>query len=201
MKILGISCSPRKQGDTVALLNEALRGAQAEGAETDLWSVVGKTIQPCEACRACFGKGICKTKDDMQELHNKMLAADGIIFGTPVYFWDVTAQMKTVIDRTFALNTPDRSLNNKAGGIVVTAGSLGIIDVLKELYFFMTTRRMIPANYVAAYPTPPNGLKDLPKCLTAAYDLGRQMVKIAEQKFEYPKDIPRSAPAYGTHTH
>ena len=83
---------------------------------------------------------------------------------------------------------------------MVVAGSLGIIDVLKELYFFMATRRMLPANYVAAYPVPPGGLKEMEKCLKAAYDMGRQMVKIAEQKFVYPKDIARSAPAYGTHT-
>jgi multimeric flavodoxin WrbA len=115
-------------------------------------------------------------------------------------FWDVTAQLKAVIDRTFSLTKPERSLANKVGGIVVTAGSLGMIDVLKELYFFMATRRMIAANYVAAYPDPRSHLQEMPKCLTASYDLGRQMVKIAALKFEYPKDIPRSAPAYGTHT-
>jgi multimeric flavodoxin WrbA len=200
MKILGISCSPHVQGNTMTLLDQAMKGAQSEGAETELWSVVGKTIQPCEACGACFGKGICKIKDDMQDLHNKMIAADGIIFGTPVYFWDVTAQAKTVIDRLFALNTPERSLTNKVGGIITVAGSLGLIDILKELYFLMASRRMIPANYVAAYPLPNGGLKEMPKCQQAAYDLGRQMVKIAALKFEYPKDIPRSAPAYGTHT-
>jgi multimeric flavodoxin WrbA len=200
MKILGISSSPHIQGDTVTLLNEALKGAAAEGAETELFSVVGKTLNPCEGCRSCFGKGICKIKDDMQSLHDKMLKVDGIIFGTPVYFWDVTAQAKTIIDRTFALNTPERSLTNKVGGIVVVAGSLGIIDVLKEYYFYMASRRMIPANYVAAYPVPQGGLKEMEKCLKAAYDLGRQMVKIATLKFEYPPDIPKSAPAYGTHT-
>jgi len=132
MKILGISASPHVQGDTVTLLNEALKGAAAEGAEAELFSVAGKTLNPCEGCRACAGKGVCKIKDDMQDLHNKMMQSDGIIFGTPVYFWDVTAQAKMIIDRTFALNTPERSLTNKVGGIVVVAGSLGMIDVLKE---------------------------------------------------------------------
>ena len=200
MKILGLSCSPHIQGDTVTLLNEALKGAKKEGAKIELYSVVGKTIHPCEGCRSCFETGKCKIEDDMQALYDKFLEADGIIFGTPVYFWDVTAQAKTIIDRTFALNRPERSLANKVGGIVVVAGSLGIIDVLKELYFFMATRRMLPANYVAAYPVPPGGLKEMEKCLKAAYDMGRQMVKIVEQKFVYPKDIARSAPAYGTHT-
>jgi multimeric flavodoxin WrbA len=200
MKILGISCSPHVEGNTVTLLKESLKGAQAEGAEAELYSVAGKTIQPCEGCGACFESGVCKIKDDMQELYGKMLAADGIIFGTPVYFWDMTAQAKAVIDRTFALNRPEKSLVNKVGGIVVVAGSLGIIDVLKELYFYMATRRMLPGNYVAAYPVPKGGLQEMEKCRKAAYDLGRQMVKIAALKFEYPADIARSAPAYGTHT-
>jgi multimeric flavodoxin WrbA len=200
MKLLALSWSPHAKGDTITLLNQALEGAKGEGAETELWSVVDKSIQPCDACRACLGTGICKIKDDMQPLYDKMLGADGIIFGSPVYFWDLTAQGKAVIDRTFALNTPQRSLANKVGGIVVVAGSLGLIDVLKELYFYMATRRIIAANYVAAYPLPQGGLKSMKKCLQAAHDLGRQMVRIAEQKFEYPKDIPRSAPAYGTHT-
>jgi multimeric flavodoxin WrbA len=199
MKILGISGSPHVQGNTVTLLNEALNGAKTEGAETELWSVAGKTIAPCEGCRACFGKGICKIQDDMQALHNKMLESDGIIFGTPVYFWDLTAQAKAIIDRTFSLNTPQRSLANKIGGIVVVAGSLGIIDVLKEYYFYMATRRIIPANYVTAYASSDSDLKEMKKCLKAAGDLGRQMVKMAAQRFHYPEDIPRSAPAYGTH--
>jgi multimeric flavodoxin WrbA len=107
----------------MTLLNEALRGAQAEGAETELYSVVGKTIQPCEGCRACFETGKCKIKDDMPALLDKMVEANGIIFGTPVYFWDVTAQLKAVIDRTFSLTKPERSLANKVGGIVVTAAA------------------------------------------------------------------------------
>jgi multimeric flavodoxin WrbA len=200
MKILGISGSPHVEGNTVALLKEAFKGVQAEGAEAELYSVAGKTIQPCEGCGACFKSGECRIKDDMQELYSKMLAADGIIFGTPVYFWDMTAQAKAVIDRTYALNRPEKSLANKVGGLVVAAGSLGMVDVLKELYFFMATRRMIAANYVAAYPDPKGGLQEMEKCRRAAYDLGRQMVKIAGLKFVYPADIPRSAPAYGTHT-
>jgi multimeric flavodoxin WrbA len=200
MKILGISCSPHVQGNTVTLLDEALKGARTEGAETELWLIAGKTIHPCEGCLTCRGTGVCKIKDDIQILFDKMLAADGIIFGTPVYFGDVTAQGKTIIDRTFSLNTPEKSLANKVGGIVVVAGSIGIIDVLKKFYFYMATRQIIPANYIAAYPVPDGGLKEMKKCLTAANDLGRQMVKMAAQKFEYPKDIPRPAHAYGTHT-
>ena len=83
MKILGISASPRKNGNTVAMLNIALKAAKAKGAEIELYSVAGKDIRPCEGCWSCMKTGICKIKDDTALLFEKVLAADGIIFGTP----------------------------------------------------------------------------------------------------------------------
>lgn len=198
MKILGLSCSPRKQGNTVTLLTEALHGAESEGADVELWSVSGKDIRPCDACRACNKTGECHIKDDMRPLYGKLLEADGIIFGTPVYFYGVTAQMKAIIDRTIAMNRPDKSMSGKIGGVIVTAGSMGIVDALKDLYFYMVTRQMLPANYVAAYPR--GDLREMEKCVAAAVNLGRQMVRMAQQNFRYPADIPRAGFAYGTHT-
>ena len=201
MKILGLSCSPRRQGNTESLLGEALQGAQQEGAEVELYSVSGKSIEPCDGCRVCHAKGECHIKDDMQDLCNKLLESDGIIFATPVYFYSMTAQAKAIIDRTIALNRPERSLSNKVGGVIVTAGSLGIIQVLKDLYFYMVTRQMLPANYVVAYPTPAADIREMEKCIKAARELGQQMVQIAAKKFEYPSQFGRASFAYGTHTH
>ncbi len=200
MKILGLSCSPRIQGNTVTLLNEALKAAQQEGAEVELYSVSGKTIEPCDGCRACWETGECHIKDEMQNLYNKLLEADGIIFGTPIYFYSMAGQAKTIIDRTSALNRPGRNLTNKVGGIVVVAGSLGLIDAVKDLYFYIVTRQMLPANFVAAYAGADGDVKNLEKCMSAAKELGRQMVQLAAKKFEYPSDIRRSSIAYGTHT-
>jgi multimeric flavodoxin WrbA len=112
----------------------------------------------------------------------------------------MAAQAKTILDRTGPLNRPERSLANKVGGVVVTAGSLGLVDALKDFYFYYVTRQMVPANYVAAYAGPEGDIMQLEKCVNAAKDLGRQMVKIAETKFQYPKEIERSRFAYGTHT-
>ncbi len=118
MKILGISCSPRKQGNTITLLREVLDAARQEGAETELYSVAEKTIEPCQGCRACWETGHCRIQDDMQELYDKLIAANGIVFGTPVYFYSMTSQAKAIIDRTSGLNRPERTLANKVGGIV-----------------------------------------------------------------------------------
>ncbi|HSW59006.1 MAG TPA: flavodoxin family protein, partial [Dehalococcoidales bacterium] len=152
MKLLGICCSPNVQGTTESLMAEAFKGAQLEGAETELFRAAGKDIKPCQGCWSCRETGQCRINDDMQELYAKMLAADGIIFGSPVYFYGMTAQAKAIIDRTIAFNRPERSLANKVGGAIVTAGSFGLADVVKDLYFYMVTRQIIPANYVAAYP-------------------------------------------------
>jgi len=198
MKILGLSCSPRKQGNTMLLLKEALEGAKQEGAEVELYSVAGKNIKPCDGCRVCDKTGRCHIKDDMESLYDKLLEADGIIFGTPVYFYSMTAQAKAIIDRTIALGQPERSLANKVGGVIAVAGSQGTTDALKDLYFYMVTRQIIPANFVAAYPV--EDLRKMEKCLKASRDLGRQMVRIAAMKFKYPSEFPRPVFAYGTHT-
>ena len=113
MKILAISCSPRSKGNTVAILEEALRGAQDQRADAELYSVSGKTIQPCDGCWSCAITARCHIQDDMQGLYDKMIDADGIVFGTPIYYWGMTGQAKTVMDRTIALNQPGRTLTNK----------------------------------------------------------------------------------------
>ena len=198
MKILAISGSPRKQGNTEILLNEALKGASTEGAEVELYSVSGKTINPCDACFSCRKTGECHIDDDMQDLYKKLLEADGIIFGTPVYLYAMAAQTKAIMDRTFALNHDQTRLANKIGGVVVVAGSLGLLDVMKDLYFYFVSMQMLPANYVAAYGNSKGEVLELPKCHEAANQLGRQMVLLASKKFEYPKEIPGSHNGYGT---
>ena len=201
MKILGLSCSPRKSGNTEILIGEALNGAKHEGAKAELFSVSGTEIKPCDGCYACSKTGECHIKDDMQTVYQKMIEADGIIFGTPIYVYSMTAQAKAIIDRTFALNRREKSLANKVGGVVVVAGSLGIIDAVKDLYFFFAIRKMLPANLVAAYANNKGEVKEREQGMKAAWDLGREMVQLAAKKFEFPTEFRRNFFAYGTHTH
>jgi multimeric flavodoxin WrbA len=200
MKLLGLSFSPRKNGNTELLLDKVFSGARLLKAETELYRVADNDIKPCDGCGSCFKTGACHIQDDMQPLYDKMLEADGIVFGTPVYFYNMTSQGKAVIDRTIALIRPDRSLANKVGGIVVVGGSLGLIDAVKDLYFYMVTRQMLPANFVAAYAANEGDVNQLQKCLQAAEDLGKQMTQLAEKKFTYPEEFKATHIAYGTHT-
>ena len=200
MNILGLSFSPREQGNTELLLGKVCAGATELGATTELYRVADKRIAPCDGCGSCFKTGECHIQDDMQELYKKMLDAEGIVFGTPVYFYNMTAQGKAAIDRTIALGHAGRSLANKVGGIIAVGGSLGLVDAVKDLYFFMVTRQMLPASFIAAYASNKGDIKKLGKCQQAAEDLGRQMVRIAEKKFTYPEEFKANHFGYGTHT-
>ena len=201
MKILGLSCSPRKKGNTVTLLEKMLQGAAEHGANTELFTISGKDIRGCDSCYSCFTKGECHIKDDMQPLYIKLLESDGIVFGSPVYTYGMTAQAKAIIDRIFALNQPGKSLANKVCGVIVVAGSIGLIDVLKDYYFFITVQRMLPANFVAAYATEKGDAAQLEKGMTAAFNLGKEVVQLVDKKFEFPSEFPRNFFAFGTHTH
>jgi multimeric flavodoxin WrbA len=198
MKILAICCSPRKGGNTLFLLKEALAAAEEAGAQVELFTVAGKTIGPCLACNDCRKEGICAQKDDMQPLYEKMLAADGIIFGTPVYFYTMAAQCKAVMDRTHALDKPERSLRNKVGGIVVVGASQGNISAIKDLGFYFVSRKMLNAGFISAYGIAEGDVRQLPKCLEATRNLGKGMVKLVEMDFKYPPELMGMAIAYGT---
>jgi multimeric flavodoxin WrbA len=198
LKILAISGSPREQGNTEILLNEALKGASQAGADVELFSVAGKTIGPCEACMTCRETGKCRIDDDMQDLYEKMLEADGIIFGTPIYLYAMTAQTKAMMDRSFALNHDQTSLANKVGGVVVVAASLGLLDAMKDIYFYFVSMQMLPANYVAAYGNYKGEVKELSNCLEATRQLGKQMVLLVDKKFKYPSEVAGSHNGYGT---
>jgi len=182
-------------------LEETLRGAAEHGANVELFSVSGKNIRGCDGCYACFTKGECHIQDDMQSLYEKLIGADGIVFGSPIYTYGMTAQAKAIMDRTFALNKPGKSLVNKVAGVIVVAGSLGLIDVLKDFYFFTTIKRMLPANFVAAYATEKRDAKKLEEGMKAAFRLGKEIVQLVDKKFEFPNEFPRNFFAFGTHTH
>ncbi len=142
MKILGIVCSPRLHGNTEIMVQEALTKAQGEGAEIELITLAGKTLSPCDGCRSCHKTGKCHVKDDMQDIYPKLLEADGIIFGTPVYFWNVSAQAKALIDRTYVFS-PRRKLRNKVAGVVVTTERSGSTNAVAVFNSFFTIQKML----------------------------------------------------------
>jgi multimeric flavodoxin WrbA len=99
LHVLGVSASPRERGNTDLLVREALRGAESAGADAEYASLRGLATGPCTECYACAGTGRCRVADDFQVVFEKLLAADRLVFGTPVFFMAVSAQAKLLIDR------------------------------------------------------------------------------------------------------
>ena len=102
-KILILSGSPRKGGNSDILCDEFMRGAQEAGHDVEKIRVAAKKVAPCSACYYCRDHGgECVHKDDMAEILQKMINADVLVLASPVYFYSIDAQLKAVIDRTVA---------------------------------------------------------------------------------------------------
>jgi multimeric flavodoxin WrbA len=150
MKVLGIVGSPRKKGNTEILVEEVLASAREAGAETEIFLVAGKTISGCDGCHSCFKTGKCKIKDDMQPLYRKMEAADAIVFGTPVYFHNYTAQLKAIIDRTFCY-LRDHNLEGKVAAPVLALRRIGAGQTRVQLYGWFMAQGMVPVRGAVGY--------------------------------------------------
>ncbi len=145
MKVLGIVCSPRKGGNTEILMREALKAVEEAGGKTELFLMADMDVSPCDACGACWETGTCKIDDDMQKVYDSLLASDGVIFGTPVYFINVSAQAKAVIDRTYALMRSGK-LRGKVAAALVAVRRVGGGQVLSLLYSYFVAQRMTIAG-------------------------------------------------------
>lgn len=102
-KVLILSGSPRKGGNSDILCGEFARGAQEAGHQVEMIRVAEKKIRPCSACYYCRDHGgQCVHQDDMAQVLQQMIDADVIVLASPVYFYSIDAQLKAVIDRTVA---------------------------------------------------------------------------------------------------
>jgi multimeric flavodoxin WrbA len=117
--VLVLSSSPRRNGNSDLLCDQFISGAQEAGHHAEKIFLKDKEINYCTGCGTCIDKGkSCPQKDDMAEVLDKMIAADVIVMATPVYFYTMCAQMKTLIDRTCARYT---EISNKEFYFIVTA--------------------------------------------------------------------------------
>lgn len=114
-----LSASPRKGGNSELLCDQFMLGAKEAGNQTEKIFLRDKNINYCIACDICKNNGgVCDQDDEMAEVLDKMIAADVIVMATPVYFYTMNAQMKTLIDRTYSRYT---EISNKDFYFIVTA--------------------------------------------------------------------------------
>ena len=108
MKILALLGSPRRGGNTAALLDSFAEGAASKGHEVNTVWLHEKNIEPCNACRLCKKDGVgtskCVHDDDMTELYEALTEADVIVHAFPIYWWSMPAQTKVMMDRIYAMD-------------------------------------------------------------------------------------------------
>ena len=147
MKVIAFNGSARKGGNTAILIRAILVELEKEGVETELVELSGKKINGCTACMKCFDNKDqrCSVKDDIiNDCIKKMLAADGIIIGSPTYFADLSPQTKALIDRTGMVARANNNMfRRKAGAAVVAARRAGAIHVFDSINHFFTIGEMI----------------------------------------------------------
>ncbi|MBN1629557.1 MAG: flavodoxin family protein [Thermoleophilia bacterium] len=107
MKILGVVGSPRRGGNTHLLVTDALEAAGRAGAETRLVMLRDHVIEGCRGCEGCATTHRCVIKDDMQSLYPLMLEADGLVLGSPAYFYNVSSLVKSFLERCYCLEAFD----------------------------------------------------------------------------------------------
>ncbi len=121
--VTGISGSPKKAGNTEFLLNEALSTAEERGFETVRLLCSDLKVDFCTDCGDCSKGKACPKEDDMVKVLDLLEKASGIIVASPVYFGSVTAQLKTVFDRTIPLRRQGFKLKDKVGCAIAVGGS------------------------------------------------------------------------------
>jgi multimeric flavodoxin WrbA len=127
MKIVGIAGSLRSKSNTLHYVERALKALKSKGFGTELISLRGKEIKPCNGCYDCVKKGYCTIKgDDFDDILEKMRTAEGIILGSPVYLSSVVPQMMSLLARaTFVAYWNDKFFSGKVGGPITVARRAG----------------------------------------------------------------------------
>lgn len=147
MKVLAINGSPRKDGNTTILLGHVFDELKREGIDTEMIQLAGHTIRGCRACMKCREKmnQRCSMDNDIvNECIAKMVAADGIILGSPTYFSDVTAEMKALIDRSgYVAKGNGDMLRRKVGAAVIAVRRAGSTHAFDTINHFFTINQMI----------------------------------------------------------
>jgi len=187
MKVIGVSGSPRRGGNTETLLREVLQGAEEAGAETRLFILSGMNISPCRHCDGCLAEGECVVKDDMWLIYPEIESLDALVLASPIFFYGVTAQAKAMIDRCQAFWSRKYVLKRriaarKRKGVFISTGGTKLPDlfehakaVVKNL--FLTIDVTCWAELLFPGVDRKDEIKEHPTALKDAYLLGKRLVE------------------------
>ena len=191
LRVLGLSASPRAEGNSDLLLREALSGAQAAGAETEYVALRELNIAPCQECGACHKLGTCRFDDDFQIVFQKMLQADRLVFATPVFFMGVCTQGKLLIDRCqclwarkYVLKQPlfsDGTRDRRA--MVIAVGGSKSTDMFASIrltmkYYLDSLEMKLAAALFVNQIDARGAIRKHPTAMREASRLGRKLVSL-----------------------
>ena len=181
MYILAIVGSPRLDGNTNYLADQALEEANNLGARTEKIVISQHRLSPCLAHVNCRELGSCLQKDDGSWILDKFCEADGVILATPVYYYDLSAWMKIFIDRNYFLGRHRKKCRAKAVGIIVVAGGAGIEDTVNSMNRFVNSSSFnyIPGDkifIVTGCALDPGDARINQRLTREAREMGRQLV-------------------------
>ena len=183
-KVIGIVGSPRHAGNTRYLVNEALETIRKEGIEAELISLGDKIVAPCEACNACSELLDCNIQDDFQEIYAKMVEADGIIIGSPVYFGSATPQIMALLDRAGYVGLKTRAFNRKVGAAIAVARRAGANFTFAQLnYFFFINGMIVPGStyWNVGYGRAPEEVKEDEEAIKTIRNLGENIAWLVKK--------------------
>lgn len=157
MKVLAINGSARRNGNTAILLEAALAPLREAGIETETVALAGKRIGPCRACWGCAGRRNCVQPDDFQAIFEKMTAADGLLFASPVYLANLSSSMQALLERAAVAADGNPGLfRRKAGASLAVAHRAGALHAVDAMNHFFLNRDCVIAGstyWTVAYGT------------------------------------------------
>lgn len=184
-KIVALLGSPRKKGNSSILAQQTIAGAKSVGAETEQFLIHTMQIQPCAACDACRRDKArrCVIEDDMQILYPKLRQADAILIASPIYWFTLSAQIKLVLDRCYALHDASgHALRGKRVGVTLTYGAdkaerSGVANAIHTLEDSFNYTKSIIVGMVYGSASNVGDVEKDAALLQAAYTLGVDLAK------------------------
>jgi multimeric flavodoxin WrbA len=184
VKALGIVGSPRKNGNTEILTAHCLKAIEEEGISTELVRLAGLDIHGCNSCGYCRGHEGCSIEDDMQPVYSKMVEADALIIGSPVYYGSSTAVVKGLLERAGFMSMGKKPFSGKVGGPLVVARRAGQNFTFAELLFWFHINGIInPGStyWNIAFGREPGEVAKDEEGMRTAWNFGKNVARVAKR--------------------
>jgi len=184
-KIIGFVGSPRKDGNTAALVRSILAAAAEAGAETQIVYLNDLTYRGCQGCYECRTAGCCAQLDDLVPILYDIAAADAIILGSPNYMGGITGQLKLMIDRFCVFMNPDYTSRLAGGKKLALVFTQGLPDAGEYVPYYASVERSLTflgftggsESLIAAGLREPDEVAQNAELMAQAQEMGKRLIE------------------------